>query len=73
MACDPNSLLSDSKCLVCIPNGMQLPVLNLLAAQSAGASTDPNTLLSSARLLDQIPNGMRWRAVIAVACQIAGV
>ena len=67
-----NQLIDQAKCIdTCIPDGMKLSVLIVLAAQAAGISTDPGTLINLATCVDcQISSGIRMSVIIALFNQI---
>lgn len=69
---DPNVLAGDANCLICIPPGMQMPVMIWLLCQIAGVTTDPNTLIKNAGCLQCIDPGMQGPVMIWLLTQIAG-
>lgn len=73
MACDPQTLVSDAKCIECaVPEGMRLAVLISLAAQIAGVSANSQTLTTNAQCIEcNIPPGLYLPVLIALACEIA--
>lgn len=72
MACDPNQLVADAKCIQCnIPNGAMPAIMVSLLAQIAGVSADPNTLVKNASPLQGIPAGARGAVMISLLCKIA--
>ena len=70
--CDPAALAEQAKCIdQCIPAGMRMSVLILLAAQIAGVSTDPATLAENAKCIDHcIPEGEKLAVLISLTCQL---
>ncbi len=72
MACDPNQLVADAKCIQCnIPNGAMPAVMVSLLAQIAGVSNDPNTLVKNASPLQGITGSAVAAVIISLLCQIA--
>lgn len=69
-ASSTDDLLEDSKCIECIPYGLQLGVLISIFAKLAGVSADPNTLIENAKCLECIPNGLKLGVLISLAEQI---
>ena len=71
MACDPQSLIDQARGLSeTIPEGMQLPVAIVLAAQIGSLSTDPATLLKAAEPYQHINPGLQLPIANYLACQI---
>jgi hypothetical protein len=78
MACDPNTLLEQAKCLDCNMTGAMYGAVEiaLLCAIRDHSPTpcDPATLLTNARcLMTCIPTGMMPSVKISLLCQIAGL
>ncbi len=69
-ATNPDVLLEESKCMECIPLGLQLGVLINIFAKIAGVSTDPNTLMDGAKCMECIPMGLQLGVLIFLADQI---
>lgn len=74
MACDPAQLAEDARCIEqCIPEGLQLPVLILLAQQIAGDTRTAEQLANDARCIScVIPEGDQVPVLIKLACDILG-
>lgn len=60
---DAQTLVTNARCLECIPVGERSQVLIYLLAQLAGV-TDVPTLLNNAKCYECIPEGMRGAAMI---------
>jgi hypothetical protein len=78
MACDPNTLLEQAKCLDCSLTGALLPAVEivLLCAIRDGTtlSCDPQALASQANCIRAcIPLGMMPAVRLAILCQIANI
>ena len=76
MACDPNTLISQSKCFECLLSGNMIPAVEIvmLCAIRDGetVSTDPQTLLSQAScIMACIPIGMMPAVKLSLLCDIA--
>jgi hypothetical protein len=68
--CDPNALLEASKCMKCIPNGMQPEVIIYLLNQILGTGLTPQQLMDAAKCYRCIPNGMQPEVQTYLLCQI---
>lgn len=74
MACDPNDLMDDARCVMCLTEGQMMAIKINLLATIAGVSNDPNTLLDNARCIESCLTEGQLKAIeVWLLCQIAGV
>lgn len=68
MACDPNTLAEDAKCM-CLSAEQHMQVQTFLLATLAGGSLDPNILAAQAAQLQGIDPGMLMSIKTMLICQ----
>lgn len=68
MACEPNTLAEDAKCL-CLSVEQHMQVQTFLLATLAGGSLDPNVLAAQAAHLQSINPGMLMSIKTLLLCQ----
>lgn len=71
VSCEPSDLTAAAKCLDCIPNSMQMPVMIYLLATIAGETTDAAALVLKAKCLECIPHDMQMPVMNFLLCTIA--
>ena len=70
---DPQALIEAGRCLACIPNGLQGPVMIWLLQQIARNTMTPNELMAEvqSKCLGCIPAGSQQEVITWLLCTIA--
>lgn len=71
-ACDPKTLISQSKCFQCYDQKESMAVQTYLLAVIAGASTDPKTLQQQAKAFQGLSYERLLEVQAYLLCQISG-
>lgn len=71
ISCEPNDLIEASKCMKCIPTGMQQEVITYLLATMARVPIDPQVMIDASACLKCIPAGMQAEVQTMLLCVLA--
>lgn len=70
ISCDPADLMAASKCMKCIPQGMQLEVVIYILNEILGTGLTPDQLIENAKCFKCIPKGSQMEVIAYLTCQL---